>query len=134
MSDEELRAAAERVLAYFKTLPCLSVMFQDAADVARAYLAAHPADDAEPVTIANLRAAGFMDFTEPDKYCEAYLSFWLDRREHNVAILGVHWARPDSRDGSYWSANGFTLYKGAHPKTMGDVRRLIRALVGASVG
>lgn len=95
---------------------------------------AHPADDDEPVTIAKLRAAGFTDFTEPDKYCEAYLSFWLDRREHNVAILGVHWARPDSRDGLYWSANGFTLYKGAHPKTMGDVRRLIRALAGASVG
>jgi hypothetical protein len=85
-------------------------------------------DDSSPITEDWLRAVGFKDYCAADKWCSSYLSLWIDPREHNCAFLAVHWARPTHPDGPYWSANSFSLYKPAYPKTRGDVRRLALAL------
>jgi hypothetical protein len=50
MSDE-LRAAAERLIVYVDGLPCPAVMYQEAREIARAYLA-HP-----PLTRERVAAA-----------------------------------------------------------------------------
>ena len=101
---------------------------RDLRALADAYLAEHPADDGEPVTEDWLRAVGFRDYVEPSEWSSSYLSLWTDRKEHNVAFLAVHWARPSNPEGHYWSAQDCTLYKPAHPKTRGDLRRLAVAL------
>ena len=128
----DLRAAAERILSDWNdpSIARPAIAQDDPLEVqfARAWLVAHPADSDEPITEAWLRACGFKDYAEPSKYCSSYLSLWLERKEHNAAILAVHWALPSNRDGHYWSANSFSLYKAAYPKTRGDVRRLCAAL------
>jgi hypothetical protein len=92
------------------------------------YNAEHPADSDEAISEEWLRSIGFKDYLEPNEYCTSYLSFWLEPKKHNAAFLAVHWARPDNPQGSYWSANGFSLYKPAYPKTRGAVRRILLAL------
>jgi hypothetical protein len=96
--------------------------------VACQYRAEHPADDDLPVTENWLRSVGFRDYLIADKHCSSFLSLWVEPRLHNCAFLAVHWARDANPQGHYWSANDFTLYRPAHPKTRGDVRRLCAAL------
>jgi hypothetical protein len=60
--SDELRATAERLIkfvAMYRLHPQSHKGLEDAQSVARAYLAEHPADDAEPLTEEWLRAAGF---------------------------------------------------------------------------
>jgi hypothetical protein len=103
-----------------------AVAFTAVADRLAALTAA--GDDGEPMSPDWLRSIGFIDFHEETEHCDAFLSFWLERREHNAALLSVHWAKPSNPQGHFWSVNGFTCPKRAVPTTRGHVRRLLAAL------
>lgn len=128
MTTDKLRKDAEMVVATGMHKDWADSIDAGAVRVCRDWLRLHPADDGEAVTPDWLRSIGFKDYVAANEWCEAYLSFWMDRREHNAAILSVHWARPTNPQGSYWTANGFSLYKAAYPQTRGAVRRLLAAL------
>lgn len=83
----------------------------DMALVVAAYLAAHPADDGEPVTVEWLDAVGFVGG-----------KFYRDR-VRGPLLRGVS----DAGD-EYWSIRSYPIPNDAKPKTRGEVRRLLKAL------
>lgn len=114
MNDAELRAAAERLRdgAYpaIDLPPWATRVYRDGAAVAAAWLAEHPADDAEPVTEEWLRSVGFS--SRPNNR-------WLQIRTPQGGRLDCWMASP------LWEFHDEAV---AIPQTRGDVRRLCTAL------
>lgn len=86
---------------------------RDMAAVVTAYLAEHPADDAEPVTEAWLRAVEWEQIRDgPHWWLRALPMLRWDRRENELMI----------------GSNSVGWHLVSRPTTCGDVRRLASAL------
>lgn len=130
MSTEELRAAANRWQEgnySYSALDCDTYSDSEVADMrllARAYLAEHPADDAEPVTAEWLRSVGFCREMQPAssnnltiRHGSAIVTRWMN--SDNVPRWSVRMYADETPD---W------VPPCIQPKTRGDVRRLCKAL------
>ena len=122
---DELRAAAERVAKYIrkKEPDMLSVgkpmqaFMADVRKVAAAYLAEHPADDAEPVTEDWLLSIGFTR-NKIDQVILILESKDLGRAMTYITISPCELCIESDDGGSIWLGE----------RTRGDVRTLCRAL------
>lgn len=130
MSDE-LRAAAERFSKWVDT-PRVRIVGSvdqeqidgDAYELAAAYLAEHPADDAEPVTADWLRGLGFVRGQQAaaDDNLTLRAGGVELTRWHRRGVPAVEWSVQTAEDGADW------LPPCLRPATRGHVRRLLAAL------
>lgn len=115
--NDELRATAERLLKWAEKhaddpaamgKPHVRALIHDCGKLARAYLAEHPADDGEPVTVEWLAECGF---------------------ERNARYFTLPNYSGNLFDVVLW-ADGFNVRWDGHTncKTRGEVRRLCAAL------
>jgi hypothetical protein len=117
MTSDELRAAAMRTVNAYaekisewylaKSRPAEA----DAFDLALAYLADHPADDAEPVTAEWLASVGFTAGKFPRDLIRG------------PVLRGV-----SSAGDEYWAIRTYPIPNDAKPWTRGHLRRLCAAL------
>lgn len=120
MTTDELRAAAELVVATGTHKDWSDTIDAGALAVCRDWLRLHPADDGEPVTEDWLRSVGFVTDGEYIAYFRLRSASWghIDShlRHTNVAVRWMD---------RTWNANGL----GCRPcETRGDLRRLCNAL------
>lgn len=120
MSDE-LRAAAERLLGFDGYY---EMQASDGKNLARAYLAEHPADDDEPVTADWLRSVGFKQDADTEYTSDDLI---LAPEDDQVAL---HWMQegiePDEIRTIWIVAENEGIYTSA--STRGALRRLAAAL------
>lgn len=90
--------------------------------LADAYLAEHPADDAEPVTEGWLQAIGFVRMQQSAAGNDLIL-----RNEAGNCVT-YYPARRGGLAGPFWGVASEWLPKPLRPATRGDVRRLLTAL------
>ncbi len=129
MLDRKLRAAAERLeRAYLAGLPSLvpEQHFADCRDVARAYIAEHPADDGERITEDWLLSIGGEELTAGDKRRGIAVG-----KEPGL-VLCWRWGHPKNRSWSleHWTAGGECgwLELENEPQTRGEFRRMAAGL------
>lgn len=129
MTDDELRRAAESVLANTGRGPsCGSVRcelaFLHARKVSEAYLAEHPADDGTAVTVEWLQSVGFWERAED------WVSPPYGRHENGTPwrLVWSGWNRSQNKPVWELSFPGCTASLGYDLPTRGDVRRLCRVI------
>ena len=126
----ELRAAAERLTDGRNRLEDWQGPTGDCADMraaivlARAYIAANPADDGEPVTDEWLRSLGFSRHMQPAACCHLSIkttTLTLTRWQDKAGDGPIRWS-VSGQDYSDW------LPHCLWPVTRGQVRRLCAAI------
>lgn len=128
MTTEELRFAAEMVVATGTNKDWADTIDAGAVAVCRAWLAEHPADDGDAITPEWLQAVGFRD--DPTRGHEGGpVNVWVLSDAHGEPLLTLD--RINSETGG-WDAFFGTVEDWnqfpREPQTRGDVRALCRAL------